>query len=136
MLPSGVTAAVSATDAAIQKKTHASGMTANKEMKDIMKIVKSLQEFSLLIKGFSQTTENETKEQKGGFLNALLGTLAARRLGNMLAGKRVIRAEYIPEEIKKLISNKNIKTNIYRIQANDPRICGYCCIGFIDFLLR
>ena len=44
--------------------------------------------------------------------------------------------EYIPKEIKKFIGNKNIKTNIYRTQANDSTMCGYFCIGFIDFMLK
>ena len=43
--------------------------------------------------------------------------------------------EYIPKEIKKFIKNKNIKTNIFRIQAYDSIMCGYFCIGFIDFML-
>ena len=44
--------------------------------------------------------------------------------------------EDIPKEIKKFISHKNIKTNIYRVQANDSIMCGYFCIGFIDFTLE
>ena len=43
--------------------------------------------------------------------------------------------EHIPEEIKTFIGNKNIKTNIFRIQAYDLIMCGYFCIGFIDFVL-
>ena len=43
--------------------------------------------------------------------------------------------EYIPEEIKTFIGNKNIKANIYRVQANDSIMCDYFCIGFIDFML-
>ena len=43
--------------------------------------------------------------------------------------------EHIPKEIKKFISNKNIKANIYHVQANDSVMCGYFCIGFIDFML-
>ena len=43
--------------------------------------------------------------------------------------------EHIPEEIKELIGNKNIKTNIFRKQANNSVMCGYFCIGFIDFML-
>ena len=43
--------------------------------------------------------------------------------------------EYIPEEIKKFIGNKNIKANIYRVQANDSIMRGYFFIGFIDFML-
>ena len=44
--------------------------------------------------------------------------------------------EHIPKEIKKFIGNINIITNIYRIQAYDSIICGYFCIGFIDFMLK
>ena len=43
--------------------------------------------------------------------------------------------EYIPEEIKEFIRNKNIKTNIFRVQENNSIMCGYFCIGFIDFML-
>ena len=43
--------------------------------------------------------------------------------------------EHIPEEIKKFIGNKNIKANIFRVQANNSVMCGYFCIGFIDFML-
>ena len=65
---------------------------SNEEMNDIMKIVKSLEESGLLIKGVSQTIKNEAKEQKGGFLGMLLGTLDASLLGNLLTGKGKIRA--------------------------------------------
>ena len=57
-----------------------------------MKIVKSLEESGLLVKGISETIKNETKEQKGGFVPLLLGTLAASLLGSVLTGKGVIRA--------------------------------------------
>ena len=43
--------------------------------------------------------------------------------------------EHVPNEIKKFIGNKNIKTNIFKIQAYDSIMCGYFCIGFIDFML-
>ena len=42
--------------------------------------------------------------------------------------------EHVPKEIKKLIEHKNIKTNIFRIQADNSIMCGYFCIGFIDFM--
>ena len=45
------------------------------------------------------------------------------------------RVEHIPKEIKTFISNKNIKKNIFRIQAYDSIMCAYFCIGFIDFML-
>ena len=43
--------------------------------------------------------------------------------------------EHVPEEIKEFIGNKNIKANIFRVQANNSIMCGYFCIGFIDFML-
>ena len=59
-------------------------------MKDVMKIVKSLEGAGLLMKGIIETTKNEAKKQKGGFISMLLGTLAASILGNALARKEVI----------------------------------------------
>ena len=44
--------------------------------------------------------------------------------------------EHIPKEIKKFINNKNIIVNIFRLQAYDSAMCGYFCIGFIDFILK
>ena len=61
-------------------------------MDDLTKIVKSLEESGLLIKGVSQTIKNEAKEQKVGFLSMLLGTLGASLLGDLLAGKGTLRA--------------------------------------------
>ena len=73
-----LTAAGSATDAPIHTKMFGSGMTpltiSNEEINDIMKIVKSLEESVLLIKGASKTIKNESKGQKGGFLGMLFGT--------------------------------------------------------------
>ena len=43
--------------------------------------------------------------------------------------------EHVPKEIKKFIGHKNLKTNIFRIQSNNSIMCGYFCIGFIDFML-
>ena len=43
--------------------------------------------------------------------------------------------EHVPEEIKEFIGNKNIIANIFRVQANNSIMCGYFCIGFIDFML-
>ena len=61
-------------------------------MNDIIKIVKSLEDSGLLLKGVTKTVQNEVKEQKGGFLSMLLGTLGASLLGNVLAGKGINRA--------------------------------------------
>ena len=60
-------------------------------MGDIMKIVKSLVESGLLIKGVTKTIKYEVIEQKGGFFDMLLSTLGASLLGNLLTGKNTIR---------------------------------------------
>ena len=57
-----------------------------------MKIVQALEDSKILMKGVTKTIQNETKEQKGEFLGILLGTLGASLLGNILAGKGVVRA--------------------------------------------
>ena len=92
----GITVAASAIDAGIQKKIHGSGTTTliipNEEMNDIMKIVQALEYSDIFLKGVTKTFKNETKEQKGGFLSILLGTLGASLLGNLLAGKGIVRA--------------------------------------------
>ena len=62
-------------------------------MDHTMKIIKSLKESGLLIKGVTKTIKNEAKEQRSGFLGMLLGTLGASLLGNILTGKGVIRAD-------------------------------------------
>ena len=61
-------------------------------MKDIMKIVKSLEQSGLLIKGIGETIKNKAKEQKSGFFSMFLGTLAASILGSTLTARGVIRA--------------------------------------------
>ena len=61
-------------------------------MNGIMKIVQALEDSNILLPGVTKTIKNETKEQKGGFLGMLLGTLGFRFLGNMLAGKGIVRA--------------------------------------------
>ena len=43
--------------------------------------------------------------------------------------------EHVPKEIKEFLGNKNIKANIFRVQGNNSIMCGYFCIGFIDFML-
>ena len=61
-------------------------------MSDIMKIIEALENSNILMKGVTKTIKNETKEQKGGFLSMLLGTLGASFLGNLLTGKGIVRA--------------------------------------------
>ena len=200
-------------------------------MEDILKIFRSLEDSGLLLEGVSETIKNEGKEQIGGFLSMLSGTLAASLLGDMLLGKGIVRAgygskgegtirigygskesllnnilipshpltnfemnefrfngvysrdnlpdkikdgayvinldecsdigtywralyvnaktityfdslgfEHIPKEINKFLKRSiekfTIVTNNFRIQAYNSVICGYICIGFIDFMLK
>ena len=60
----------------------------------MMKIIKVLEDSAILLKGVTKAIESEIKEQKGGFLGILLGTLVASLLGNMLAGEGIVRAGY------------------------------------------
>ena len=102
LIPLGLTAAASAADAGIHKKILGSGhnnttlIISNDEMDDILKIVKSLENSGVLLKGVSETIQHEAKEQRGGFLSMLLGTLGASLLGDVLSkglsGRGVIRA--------------------------------------------
>ena len=230
LAPLGLMTAMSAIDGSIKKKMNGSGATKlvieNEGMNDIMKIIEPLENSSILLKGVSKTIESETKEQKGGFLSMLLGTLGASLLGNLLSGgKGIVRAgegvtkgegakkkqkfnsmpphpltnfeisehyknelrfngvysrpnlpktsavkkgayvinideytdigthwivlyvkineviycdsfgvEHIPKEIKKFINNKDIKANIFRLQAYDSITCGYFCIEFVNYM--
>ena len=89
LAPLGSAACMSAIDGSIQKKIHGSGVKLiieQEDMKDIMKIIKALENSGILFKGVSKTIKNETKEQRGGFLSMLLGTLGASLLGNLLTG--------------------------------------------------
>ena len=91
----GLTAAMSAIDGSIQKKIHGSEIKLiieEEDMQDIIKIIKELENSDISLKGVSKTIENEVKEQRGGFLSMLLGTLGASLLGNSLTGKGIIRA--------------------------------------------
>ena len=96
--------AAAAADAAIHKKILGSGhnnnnttlIISNNEMDHVLKIIKSLEDSGVLLKGVSETFQHEAKEQRGGFLSMLLGTLGASLLGDILSkglsGKGVIRA--------------------------------------------
>ena len=106
LIPLRLTAAAAsaAADAEIHKKTlgsrsrhswsalHTTLIISNNELDDIIKIVKSLEDSGLLLEGVTKTVQNEVKEQKGGFLSMLLGTLGASLLGNILAKKGIYRA--------------------------------------------
>ena len=102
LIPLGLKATASAADAGIHKKILGSGhnnttlIISNNGMDDILKIVKSLEDSGVLLKGVSEIIQNEGKEQRGGFLSMLLGTLGASLLGDVLSkglsGRGVIRA--------------------------------------------
>ena len=104
LIPLGLTAAASAADAEIHKKILGSGcrhsscsasrnmkilIISKDEMNDTIKIVKSLEDSDLLLKGVTETVQNEVTEQKQGFLTMLLGTLGATLLGNILTSQGV-----------------------------------------------
>ena len=82
----------------IQKKIHGSGTTtliiSNGEINGIMKIAQAIEDYNISLKGIIKIIENETKEQKGGFLGVLLVTSGASLLGNMLPGKGILKAGY------------------------------------------
>ena len=93
----GLIAAASAADAGIHKKIlgsegHTTLIISNKDMDDLIEKVKSLEDSGLLLKGVTESVQNEVKEQRGGFLSMLLGKLGASLLGNLLAGKGIHRA--------------------------------------------
>ena len=97
LMPLGLTAAAPAADAGIHKKILGSGnhttlIISNKDMDDLIKIVKSVEDSGLLLKGVTESVHNEVKEQKGGFLSMLLGTLGASLLGNLLTSKGAFHA--------------------------------------------
>ena len=87
LFPLGITADASAIDARFQNKINGSGTTtltiSNEEINDIMKIVQAVEDSNILWKGVTKTIKIETKEQKGGFLSMLIGTLGASLLGNI-----------------------------------------------------
>ena len=64
---------------------------SNNDLNDLNKIITALEEHDMILKGTAKTIKNETKEQKGGFLSMLLGTLGASLLGNLLTGKGLYR---------------------------------------------
>ena len=95
LAPLGLTAAMSAIAGSIQKKIHGSGVKLIIEQEDMndIKIIEALKNSGILLKGVTKTIENETKEQREGLLNMLLGTLGASLLGNLLTGgKGIVRA--------------------------------------------
>ena len=97
LIPLGLRAAAAAVDAGIHKKILGSDnnttlFISNKDMDDLINIVKSLEDSGLLLKGITETVQNEIKEQKGGFLSVLLGTLGASLLANLLTGKGAFHA--------------------------------------------
>ena len=93
---------MTAIDGSIQKKIHGSGATKDagvkliieqEDMNDIRKIIKALENSGIFLNGVSKTIKNETKQQRGGFVSMLLGTLGATLLGNLLTGgKGIMRA--------------------------------------------
>ena len=83
----GLIAAASATEAAINKKILVSGnhstlIISNNDLNYLLEVFKSLEKNGILLDGITETVKHQVKEQKGGFLSMLLGTLGASLLGN------------------------------------------------------
>ena len=76
---------------------------SNEEINEIMKIVQALEDSNTLLKRVTKTIKNKAKEQKGGFLVMLLGTLWASLLENMLAGKGIVRAGFGEKKGKEIV---------------------------------
>ena len=118
--PLGIIGAASAIDTGIQKKIDGSGRSLSttlvisiKEMKDMMNILQALEYSNIFLKGVTKTNKNETKEQKRGLLSMLLGTLGASLLGNMLAGKGVVRAVTLNKKGKGILRAGMEKNGIF-----------------------
>ena len=95
LAPLGLTAAMSYVVWKYTKKIHGSGVKLiieQEDMNDIMKIIEVLENSGILLKGVNKTIENETKEQRGGFLIMLLGTLGASLSANLLTGKKKLNS--------------------------------------------
>ena len=96
LAPLGLTVSMSTIDGSIQKKIYGLGVKLiieQEDMNDIIKIIEALENSGILLKGVTKTIENETKEQRGGLLSMLLGTLGASLLDNLLiVGKGMMRA--------------------------------------------
>ena len=85
-----------------------------------MKIVQALEDSNILLKRVTKTIKNETKEQKGGFLSMLLGTLGASLLGNLLTGKGILRVG----------SGNNKRKGILRAGSGNKKGKGILRAGF------
>ena len=142
LIPLGLTAAASAADAGIYKKLLGSGrrhsssstshnttlIISNKDMEDLIKIVKSLEDSGLLLNRVTKSVKNEIKEQKARFLSILLGTLGASLLGNLLVekgidrvGKGIARAD---EGYKLMLPRPLTNFEIQKYYKNEPRFNG------------
>ena len=113
----GITAAASAIDSGIQNKN----TWFWKYDFDNFKWNQALEDSNILLKGVTKTIKNETKEQKEGFLSMLLGTLGASLLGNLLAGKGIVRAGSGSRSLNSSTSYENKKgKGIARVGSGRP----------------
>ena len=137
LAPFGLTAAMSTIDGGIQKKMRGNGtklIIEQEDMNDVIKIIEALENLGILLKGVTKTIENENKEQRGGFLSMLLGTLGASLLGNLLTGGKgivrtgegVVRAgEGVKKKLNSLLPFHPLTNfEISEYYKNEPRFNG------------
>ena len=97
---------------------------SNKEMNDIIKIVQALEVHNILLRGVTKTIRNKTKEQKERFLTMWLGTLGASLFGNLLLGKRIVRAGSGKKMGFLMLSHPLTNFEIQKYYENKPRFNG------------
>ena len=150
LAPLGLSAAMSATDAAFQKNMYRSGnktlIISNNDLNDLIKIATALEEHDIFLKGTGRAIKNNAKKQEGGFLSMLLGALGASLLGNLLTGKGMYRTGKglyrTGQGLKKKIpfhplTNFEIMDYFKNvITDNNSIMCGYLCILFIEYMLN
>ena len=132
-----------ASDAAIHTKMPGSSVTtfilSNEEINDIMKMINSLEGPGLLMKTVSKTNKTKAKEQKGGFLRSLLGTLGATLIWNLSIGKGAVAKSQGCEWLVTLLTRDNMpgrgtaRADAGTIKAGEGRIRAVRIFNAVSF---
>ena len=95
---------------------------SNDKMKDLIEVVKSFEDSGLILKGLSETIQNENKEQKRQFLSMLFGTLCASLLRNILTGKRINRAGECSKSVSEETKSKRQGQGMVRTGYGNKKV--------------